>query len=181
MLTSEPDLLAYLDRHAIRYLRAEHPPVYTCAEAARLRSPMPGLETKNLFLRDEAPHGAADKPGNFYLVVTDCAKRLDLKGLGRALGASKLHFASPGQLLDVLGLTPGAVTMLALANDSLQRVTLLVDADFWPAAAYLCHPLVNTATLVLEHAELMRFLGLTGHAPRVVAMPGLEPPAEKQP
>ncbi len=164
MITTESALLAYLNSHAIPYTRSEHPPVYTCEEAALYRGPAPGVDTKNLFLRDGARR--------FYLVMTACEKRLDMKALGQSIGAAKLHFASEEQLLDVLGLTPGAVTVLALVNDPHNRVTLLVDADYWPADAYLCHPLVNTATLVLEHAGLMRFFALTGHAPRVVAMPG---------
>ncbi len=164
MITTESALLDYLDSHAIPYTRSEHPPVYTCEEAALYRGAAPGVDTKNLFLRDEARR--------FYLVMTACEKRLDLKALGQATGAARLHFASEEQLLDVLGLTPGSVTVLALVNDPQNRVTLLVDADYWPADAYLCHPLVNTATLVLEHAGLIRFFELTGHTPRVVAMPG---------
>ncbi len=168
MITTEPDLLKFLEVHGIRYTRTEHPPVYTCEEAAQYRSAMPGVETKNLFLRAESRAGSER---GFYLVMTACEKRLDLKELGRAIGASKLHFASEEQLLEALGLTPGSVTVLALVNDPEHRVTLLVDADYWPASAYLCHPLVNTATLVLEHADLTRFFELTGHVPQVVRMP----------
>ena len=58
------------------------------------------------------------------------------------------------------------MTVLALVNDPEHQVALLVDAEYWPAPAYLCHPLVNTATLVLEHEALLRFLSITGHEPR---------------
>ena len=162
-ITTEPALLNYLAAQAIPYSRMAHPPVYTCEEAAQYRPPMPGVETKNLFLRDEKHH--------FYLVMTACEKRLDLKALGQTVCAQKLHFASEAQLLHALGLTPGAVTVLALVNDVQHRVELLVDGEYWPAAAYLCHPMVNTATLTLNHASLLRFFALTGHAPRVVEMP----------
>ncbi len=74
--------------------------------------------------------------------------------------------------MDALGLTPGSVTVLALVNDPGHRVRLLVDQDYWPSEAYLCHPLVNTATLVIEHEDLVRFFELTGHSPEVVQMPG---------
>lgn len=170
MITTETDLIDYLDVHSIQYTRMEHPPVYSCADAALYRPNMPGLETKNLFLWAGAKAGA---PVLFYLVMTACEKRLDLKALGQALGTTKLHFASPEQLMETLHLAPGAVTVLALVNDLEHRVSLLVDADYWPSTAYWCHPLVNTATLVLNHDELARFFELTGHVPRVVAMPGL--------
>lgn len=163
-IKGEAELLNYLNWHEIPYQRIAHPPVYTCAEARQYRPPAPGLETKNLFLRDER--------GNFYMAMTSCEKRLNLRGLGRATGAPKLHFGSPGDLMERLGLTPGSVTVLGLVNDAEQQVELLVDAQYWPSPAYLCHPLVNTATLVLDHAALLHFLGLTGHAPRVVGMEG---------
>ena len=163
-ITGEQELLQTLAARGIEYARSEHPPVYTCDEAAQYRPPMPGVDTKNLFLRDEKHR--------FYLVMTACEKRLDLKALGRAIGAPKLRFASEEELLAVLGLTPGAVTVLALVNDAAGQVELLVDAAYWPEAYYLCHPLVNTATLALSRESLERFLALTGHTPRVVEMPG---------
>lgn len=162
-ITAEPDLLDYLAAHGIAYERIDHPPVFTCDEAAQYRLSMPGVETKNLFLRDDRQR--------FYLVVTACEKRLDLKALGQAMGVKKLQFGSEAQLLDLLGLTPGSVTVLALVNDPSRQVELLFDSDYWPASAYLCHPMVNTATLVIDHAGMLRFLDLTGHAPRVVTMP----------
>ena len=176
MITTETGLLEYLDASGIPYTRIEHPPVYTCAEAAQYRAgaAQQGLETqvvetKNLFLRAEARAGVERQ---FYLVMTACEKRLDLKALGQSIGAAKLHFATEAQLMDALGLTPGSVTVLALVNDAARRVSLLVDQVYWPAQAYLCHPLVNTATLVIEHESLVRFFALTGHEPRALTMPG---------
>ena len=175
MITTETGLLEYLDAKGIPYTRTEHPPVYTCAQAELYRSTMQGLETKNLFLRAEERRAVvrASAAPQFFLVMTACEKRLDLKALGQAIGSARLQFASEEQLMEVLGLTPGAVTVLALANDANQRISLLVDADYWPSAAYWCHPLVNTATLVLEHDALVRFFEFTGHTPKIVRMPGV--------
>ncbi len=162
-ITTESALLRFLEAYAIHYSRIEHPAVYTCEEAAQYRSDMPGVETKNLFLKDAA--------GSFYLVMTACEKRLDLKGLGQSIGAAKLHFGSPEQLLEVLGLTPGSVTVLALVNDPSHQVNLLIDDAYWPAQAYLCHPMVNTSTLVIPYDDLLRFFEITGHAVKITRMP----------
>ncbi len=162
-IDSEAQMLAYLTNSAIPFTRIEHPAVFTCEEARPYRPEVPGLETKNLFLRDERRR--------FYLVVTDCAKRLDLKALGAACGAPKLHFGTEAELRECLGLTPGSVTILGLVNDPRGKVELLVDRQYWPAEAYLCHPLVNTATLVISHSAMERFLALNGHSPRVVDIP----------
>ena len=95
--------------------------------------------------------------------MTDCDRKLDLKELGHLLQASKLHFSSEGSLLEILGLTPGAVTVLALINDTDHRVQLWIDSQIWQYANFLCHPMVNTATLVLTKGDLERFLEHTGH------------------
>jgi Ala-tRNA(Pro) deacylase len=132
MIQTEAQFLEFLNAQQIPYQRVEHPPVYTCEEAERLRPKLPAVSTKNLFLRD--------KQGALYLVVTACEKRLDLKRLGQQLGASKLHFASEDKLHDVLGLTRGAVTVLGLINDADHRVQLWVDAEIWRQESFLCHP-----------------------------------------
>jgi Ala-tRNA(Pro) deacylase len=162
-IESEAELLAYLDQQGIVYLRVEHPAVYTCAQADRYRPPLPAASTKNLFLRD--------RHADFYLLMTACEKPVDLKGLSRSMGVSKLHFGSEEQLLEKLGVTPGAVTLLGLINDAAHEIQLLVDSELWGEEHFLCHPLVNTATLLLARADLLRFFDLTGHAAQVVDVP----------
>jgi len=162
-ITTESDLLAYLERNAIRYQRVEHPPVYTCEQADRYRPPLPAAHTKNLFLRD--------RQSRYYLLMTWCEKPVDMKALGQRIGVTKLHFGSEDQLLELLGVTPGAVTLLGLVNDLQHRVKLLVDASLWDEDNFLCHPLVNTATLLLARADLLRFIELTGHEPQVIEVP----------
>lgn len=155
-LLTEAELLSFLEAHSISYQRIIHPPVYTCEQAERYRPPIYGVSTKNLFLTDK-------KRTRYFLVTTDCARKLDLEKLGEVLGARKLHFGSEQRLLDLLGLTPGAVTILGLVNDAEHRVEFWMDAEIWSAEAFLCHPLVNTATLVISRADLLRFLEITEH------------------
>ena len=66
----------------------------------------------------------------------------------------------------LLGVTRGSVTMMGLANDVEHQVELWVDEEIWSGENFLCHPLVNTATLILSKSELERFFTLTGHAPK---------------
>lgn len=155
MIYTEVELYRFLDEHGIAYQRIEHPPVFTCEQADQYRAGLPGVSTKNLFLRD--------KRRRFYLVMTACGKKLDLKKLGQALHAPKLHFGSAESLLELLYLTPGSVTVLGLVNDFSHQVELWIDEAIWDEECFLCHPLVNTATLVLTKADLMRFFNLSGH------------------
>jgi Ala-tRNA(Pro) deacylase len=158
---------AFLDEHGIVYQRCDHPAVYTVDEAARLVPPLPGAKTKNLFLRD--------KPGRrHFLVCVPANKQVDLRALSETIGANRLSFGSAERLKRYLGVAPGAVTLLAVFNDSDHAVSLLVDEDLWQAEAFQFHPLVNTATLVLARQEVARFVELTGHALQLICVPGRE-------
>ena len=156
MFTSEREFLSFLDQNGFRYERIEHPAVFTCAEADLHRPKTSAVATKNLFLCDK-------KARRFFLVVTACEKTVDLAHLAGQLGVPHLRFGSEENLYQLLGVTRGAVTMMALANDAGHRVALWIDAEIWPGEHFLSHPLVNTATLVLTKEELLRFFALTGH------------------
>jgi len=156
---------AFLRDHAIAAPRHEHPAVMTCEESDRLVPRLPGAKTKNLFLRD--------RKGRRHLLVTvppECA--VDLAALGDALGAGRLSFASAERLQRLLGIAPGSVSLLALVNDRARAVEFVIDRALWEADAIHAHPLVNTATVVLAHADLERFLAATGHPPSVIDVPG---------
>ena len=156
MITSEQEFLQILDDNGFTYQRVEHPAVFTCAEAELHRPPVPATSTKNLFLCDK-------KARRFFLVVTSCEKNLRLDSLSTQMGVPHLRFASEENLYRLLGVRRGAVTLMGLANDVEQQVELWMDAQIWQAAHFLCHPLVNTATLILSKTELERFFSLTGH------------------
>lgn len=157
------DIESFLRGHGIAFERHEHPAVFTTAESARLVPPLPGADTKNLFLRD--------KKGALFLVVVGHAKRVDVKALATALDTKDLSFAPADALKDVLGVDPGSVTVLGLANDAAGRVNVVIDEPVWNADAIQCHPLVNTATLVIPHAGLETFLTAVRHAARVLDVP----------
>jgi Ala-tRNA(Pro) deacylase len=158
-------LLALLDRHAIHYRSFDHAAVFTCEEAQQVVPESEGaIHSKNLFLRDK-------RGRRHFLLVTTCEKAVDLKGVAKVVSADTLSLGSPERLWKHLGVTPGAVTLLALMNDTDRQVELVIDREVWSGLPVRCHPLVNTATLVLEHAQLQRFLALTGHVPLVVDVP----------
>jgi Ala-tRNA(Pro) deacylase len=157
MLT-EQEFLAFMDANGFGYLRIEHPAVFACAEAELHRPKSAGVGTKNLFLCDK-------KARRFFLVVTTCEKTVKLDQLSTQLGVAYLRFGSEENLVHLLGVARGAVTMMSLANDIGHQVELWIDADIWRADYFLSHPHVNTATLILPKSELERFFALTGHGP----------------
>ena len=156
MITTEKELLEFLDSHGFKYQRVEHAPVYTCAEAQRERPGLPAVSTKNLFLCDKKKH-------HFYLAVTACEKSMDFIHMAGQFGITKLRFASEEDLRLRLGVSRGSVTILGLVNDIGQQIELWMDSEIWEGKYFLCHPLVNTATLMLSKASLEDFFKLTGH------------------
>jgi Ala-tRNA(Pro) deacylase len=159
-MMTETEFLAFLDANKFAYQRVEHPAVFTCEEAEAHRPSVPATSTKNLFLCDK-------KARRFFLAVTSCAKTVKLDALAAQLGVPNVRFASEANLLRLLGVTRGAVTMMGLANDAEHIVELWIDAEIWQSEFFLSHPLVNTATLVLAKPELERFFALTGHTPHL--------------
>lgn len=155
-MMNEKEFLEFLDTHGFVYQRIEHPAVFTCAEAELHRPAQPAVSTKNLFLCDK-------KARRFFLAVTACEKTVKLDSLAKQLGVANVRFASEENLMRLLGVTRGSVTMMGLANDVEHVVELWIDAEIWQSEYFLSHPLVNTATLILSKAELERFFALTGH------------------
>ena len=152
----ETGLYQFLETHHFSYERVEHPAVFTCAESEMHRPSLTAVSTKNLFLCDK-------KGRRFYLVVTACEKTLDFQSLSEHLNDPKLKFGSEDNLERLLGVTRGSVTMMGLVNDTDHQVELWLDAEIWKEDTFLCHPLVNTATLILSKQSVQRFFKITGH------------------
>jgi Ala-tRNA(Pro) deacylase len=158
-------LFAALDALGIQHGTVKHPPVFTVEQAAKLRGQVPGGHTKNLFLRD--------KKYALYLVVALEDAEIDLKGLHRTLGASgRFSFGSADLLLEVWGVTPGAVTPFGAINDTGCRVTVVLDTPMMEFEMLNYHPLVNTMTTSIARNDLVKFLESTGHVPRIERVSG---------
>jgi len=156
-----PDqLFARLDALSIAHRTYSHPPVFTVAEAARLRGQLPGGHCKSLFLKD--------KKGGLWLVVALEEQKIDLARLAAALGAPRFSFGSAELLYEVLGVRPGSVTPFALVNDAAHRVEVVLDRAMLAHDPLNYHPLDNTRTTAIASADLLRFIAWCGHRPRLL-------------
>ncbi|MCP4108886.1 MAG: prolyl-tRNA synthetase associated domain-containing protein [Desulfobacteraceae bacterium] len=158
------DIYKLFAENSIEYERYDHPPIFTVKDVKQLTLNLPGAKTKNLFIRD-------GKGKQHFLVVVGHDKAVDLKAMQSLLGVSRLSFASPDRLMKYLGITPGAVSLLAVVNDVNKDVGVVVDKDLWESEKYQFHPLVNTSTLIISKGNLNRFLDITGHKIQVLEVP----------
>lgn len=140
-----------LKRLNIAYEVVEHEPVFTCEAMDKLGLNKKGVICKNLFLRDS-------KGRRHFLVTMDDRKNVDLKKLGKSLGAGSISFASEERLMKYLGLTAGSVTPFGLINDTDHAVEFFIDKDLSREKKIGIHPLVNTATVFLSYKDLEKFL-----------------------
>lgn len=165
MPTTPDQLFAALDALGIAHKTVKHPPLFTVEQSRALRGKIPGGHTKNLFLRD--------KTHELYLVVALEDADIELKGLHRQLGASgRFSFGSSDLLREVLGVEPGAVTPFGVINDTQSRVTVVLDAPMMERGTLNYHPLVNTMTTSIGRDDLVKFLHVTGHMPRIERVSG---------
>ena len=120
MLTKDA-LLERLHDEGISYEITHHVAVFNMAEVAQVDLPYPEVNAKNLFVRDH-------KRRDYYMITVLGHKRVDLKAFRHAHGLRALTFATPEELLDLLGLIPGAVTPFGLLNDETTKVHLYIDS-----------------------------------------------------
>jgi Ala-tRNA(Pro) deacylase len=158
-----PPVYAALDALGIAYERHDHPAVFNAEDASKFWDPIPGVQCKNLFLRNK-------KGDRHYLVVLEITKRADLKEIVKLVGDDRLSFGSPERLMAELGLTPGSVSPFGLINDADGSVRVLIDQDLKKADRLIFHPNINTASVVVSWADLERFLGTRTNAVRLVTI-----------
>lgn len=162
-IKSMSEIYDYLSQYNIPFEKFEHEPVHTIGDLEKLPK-MNAAITKNLFLRD--------KSNKYILATVEVHKSVDLKKLGELLNAKKLGFASADQMMECLGVEPGAVTLLGLMHDTKHAVEVVIDSQLWEKnEALQCHPLVNSESLVLTKEALERFFDATGHLLRILDIP----------
>ena len=89
-----------LSEAGVEYREVQHEPTHTSEDSARARNEDLSVGGKALVLK-------VDK--TFRLFVLSAARKLDSAAVKRCFGAKKLRFATTDELLEMTGLTPGAV------------------------------------------------------------------------
>lgn len=161
------DLLGRLTDMGISFALHHHPAFFTVAEGEAFEKNIPGLHCRNLFLRDK-------KKNNFLLCLQN-ATAVDLKKLQPVIGSDRLSFGSPDRLWEYLGVKPGSVCAYAIANDRHQDVKICLDASMMGAEVVNFHPLINTMTIGVKPADLVRFIESCGRTPYILDLSTCKP------
>ena len=157
-----------LDALGIPYERIDHAPADTMEVCRAIDDALGTLICKNLFLCNR-------QKTKFFLLMMPGDKVFKTKELTPQIGAGRLSFGEPGDLLRLLDTLPGAVSVMGLLNDPEGRVSLLVDEDVLAGETLGCHPCVSTSSLKLKTADVFgRFVPSTGHRYLTVRLDGAD-------
>ena len=164
-LEKEIRVYDFLDRLGIEYERTDHEPADTMEACNKIDAVLGTLICKNLFLCNR-------QKTDFYLLIMPGNKPFKTKDITAPLGCSRLSFASPEYMKKFLDITPGAVSVMGLMNDTENNVRLVVDRAVFDDETFGCHPCVNTSSLKLKTKDIIeKYLPAVHHEPTVIELP----------
>jgi Ala-tRNA(Pro) deacylase len=148
---SEKEVRVYdfLDDLGISYMRLDHAPAFGSEEelCREIEDSLGARICKNLFLANR-------QRTRFYMLMIPEHKVFRSSDISKQAGRSRLHFAEPEYMEELIGCRPGSASVMGLMNDRDRRVQLLVDEDVLNAEYVGCHPCINTSSIRLKSSDL---------------------------
>ncbi len=120
-------------------------------KCAEIEKSIGGKICKNLFLQTTT--GSAH-----YLLMMGSEKKFVTKEVSKSLGSSRLSFASGEKMEEMLGTSPGSLSITSLVFDKEKKVQLAIDRDVISDEYICCHPCDCTATLKIKTADITDIL-----------------------
>lgn len=147
----------------ITYQIVEHEPVLTTEQADRFIEGIEGVRTKTMFLTNK-------KKRNFYLVIIDDAKRLDMDVFKEIVEENRIKMASAETLNDKMMLLPGTVSPFGLLNNRDKDIQVYFDQEIVSEERMCFHPNTNEKTIFINTLDLFTFLKAIGYEPHVIEL-----------
>ena len=135
----------------------EHPPAFTTEQADSYIEGMEGVRTKSMFLTNR-------KKTQYYLLIMDDKKRLDMDDFKVQVGADRIRMASLDSLAEKMSLPAGTVSPFGLLNNEEKDIQVYFDKDIINEEERMCfHPNTNDKTIFLATQDLFKFLTHLGY------------------
>ncbi|MBO5200248.1 MAG: prolyl-tRNA synthetase associated domain-containing protein [Clostridia bacterium] len=153
-----------LNSLGIPYERVSHGEIGTIEGCYEIKEVLGCEIKKNLFLCN------AQKT-DFYLLIMPGEKPFKTKLLSPQLGCSRLSFAPPEYMEELINCTPGSASVLGLLFDKGIKVRLIIDKDVLGDEHFGCHPCLNSSSLKIKTADIMeKLLPYCHHTPTFVEL-----------
>lgn len=137
----------YLEAAEINYEIFYHEAAFTIAECEKIEEKIKGRICKNLMLTTTS--GSV-----YYLLMLSGEKKFVTKDVSKKLGTSRLSFASPNKMSELINTEPGSLSITSLIFDKDKKILLAIDRDVLKEEYICCHPSDNTATLKIKTKDL---------------------------
>ena len=152
-----------LNELGITFQIVEHEPALTTEQADSFIEGIEGVRTKTMFLTNK-------KKRNFYLVIMDDAKRLDMDVFKDIVEEKQIKMASAETLYDKMMLPPGVVSPFGLLNNEDKDIHVYVDQEIVSEERMSFHPNTNEKTIFVNTEDLFTFLKAIGYEPHVIEL-----------
>ena len=142
----------------------ELPLVFTTEQADSYIEGREGVRTKSMFLTNR-------KKTQYYLLIMDDKKRLDMDDFKVQVGANRIRMASLDSLAEKMNLPAGTVSPFGLLNNDEKDILVYFDKDIVSEDIMAFHPNTNKKTIFIKSKDLFRFLESIGFTYGVLILP----------
>ena len=153
-----------LQELGITYDVVDHPPAFSTEQADSYIEGMEGVRTKSMFLTNR-------KKTQYYLLIMDDKKRLDMDDFKVQVGANRIRMASLDSLAEKMNLPAGTVSPFGLLNNEEKDIHVYFDKDIVSEDIMTFHPNTNEKTIFIKSKDLFRFLESIGFTYGVLILP----------
>lgn len=139
----------------------EHEPALTTEQADSFIEGIEGVRTKTMFLTNK-------KKTEFYLLIMDDKKRLDMDIFKEIVASKQIKMASKNSLFEKMMLPPGVVSPLGLLNNEDKDIKVYIDKEIIDEERMCFHPNTNEKTIFLKTLDLLKFIESIGYDVNIV-------------
>ena len=141
----------------------EHPPAFTTEQADSYIEGLEGVRTKTMFLTNK-------KKTQYYLLIMDDKKRLDMDDFKVQVGADRIRMASLESLAEKMNLPAGTVSPFGLLNNEEKDIQVYFDKEIINEERMTFHPNTNEKTIFISTQDLFKFLQDLGYSYQVLEL-----------
>lgn len=139
----------------------EHEPALTTEQADSFIEGIEGVRTKTMFLTNK-------KKTQYYLLVMDDKKRLDMEKFKELTNANRIRMASSDSLYDKMLLPPGVVSPFGLLNNKDKDILVYIDNEITTEQRMSFHLNTNEKTIFIKTTDLMLFIESIGYQVNII-------------
>ena len=138
-----------------------HEPAVTLELADKFIEGVDGVRTKTMFLTNK-------KKTDFYLIIMDSSKRLNMDRFKEIVSEKQIKFASDDSLYEKMRLMPGVVSPFGLLNNQDKDIRVFFDKEIMSEDRLSFHPNTNEKTIFIKIPDILKFLDAIGYEAEII-------------